>query len=90
MADHRAETTQSRYPWRATVRTLFAVVVALASLIPDLVAAGGLDPDAPAVARVLAVAAAITRIMALPSVEEFLRRFVPWLAASPRDDGPAA
>lgn len=33
--------------------------------------------------RILAVAAGITRVMALPQVERFLARFVPWLAAEP-------
>jgi len=86
MAKHRATTTQARHPWRATVRTVFALVVGLASLVPDVVAAGGFDPDAPAVVRVVAVAGAITRIMALPSVEAFLREFFPWLAAGTAED----
>jgi len=74
-----AMSTQVRHPWRATVRTGFAVAVALASLLPVVLVAGGLD-TAPAAGQVLAVAAAITRVMALPGVDEFLRRFVPWLA----------
>ena len=35
---------------------------------------------------VLAIAGAITRVLALPGVEQFLQRFLPWLAASARGD----
>lgn len=81
-------TTQSAHPWRATVRTVFAAVVALAAGAPLLYTAIFNDDPATAtggLAVVLAVAGAITRVMALPFVEDFLRRFVPWLAAG-RDD----
>ncbi|SFM72171.1 hypothetical protein SAMN05421671_3140 [Pimelobacter simplex] len=75
--------TQVRRPWRATARTLFAAVVALAAMLPLLVQASGLDDTWAPVAGALAIAGAITRIMALPVVEDFLARFVPWLAAEP-------
>lgn len=78
--------TQVRRPWRATIRTAFAVVVALAAMLPLLVDAAGLDQTLPPVAGALAIAGAITRILALPAVETFLARFVPWLAADPADD----
>lgn len=81
---HAATTSQTRHPWRATVRTAFAVVVALAAMTPALVEAAGLDETAAPVAGALAITAAITRILALPAVEAFLERFVPWLAAEPR------
>lgn len=77
--------TQTRHPWRATVRTIVAVAVAMAALLPLIVAASGVDETVPVVAVVLAVAGAITRVMALPQVDEFLARFVPWLAAAPED-----
>ena len=68
--------TQVRRPWRATLRTAFAALVALAAMAPVLVDAAGLDPSRlPWLAGVLA----------LPGVESWLRRFVPWLAA---DDNP--
>lgn len=77
--------TQVRRPWRSTVRTLFQALVALAVLFPILVETTGLDPeDAPWLAIPLAVAAALARVMALPQVEDFLRRFLPFLAAAPR------
>ncbi len=74
--------TQVRRPWRATLRTAFAALVALAAMAPVLVDAAGLDPSRlPWLAGVLAVCAAVTRVLALPGVEAWLRRFVPWLAA---------
>ena len=74
--------TQIRRPWRATLRSAFQGLVALAVMLPVLVTAAGLDPaKVPYLAGVLAVAAAITRIMALPQVDEFLARFLPFLSA---------
>ena len=72
--------TQVAHPWRATVRTVVQVTVALAALLPFIIEAVGLSTSLPFVAGVLAVAAAITRVAALPQVEAFLSRFVPWLA----------
>lgn len=74
--------TQTRRPWRTTVRTTFQVVMALASLLPVIAVAGDISTEH-GVAQVLLVCAAVTRIMALPAVDDFLRRFVPWLAAEP-------
>ncbi|WP_280445795.1 hypothetical protein [Nocardia brasiliensis] len=73
--------TQVVHPWQATVRTVFAVLVALASLIPVIAVAGGLD-TVPAVAQLIAVCGAVTRVLALPGVDDFLSRFLPFLAAS--------
>lgn len=74
--------TQVARPWRATVRTVFQGVVALAAILPVVLA--GL-PLGPAAAGALAIAGTITRIMAIPQVEEFLQKFVPFLAAKPQD-----
>ena len=77
--------TQVRRPWRATVRTVFQALLGLAVVLPFAVEASGLDPKAfPWLAGALAVAAAVTRVMALPAVNEWIRRFVPWLAADGR------
>lgn len=81
-------TTQSAHPWRATIRTIFAATVALLTLLPVIAATAGIEA-VPAVAQVLVVTGAVTRVLALPGVEGWLERFVPWLAASPaagRDD----
>lgn len=75
------EPTQVQRPWRATVRTIVQALIGLAVLVPVLVQALGLEHAAPWIAGVLAVSSAVTRVMALPAVEEWLRRFVPWLAA---------
>lgn len=83
-----APATQVRRPWRSTVRTLFQLIVGLAPMLPVIVQASGVEETAPAVAGALAISGGITRVMALPAVEAFLQRFVPWLAASPRPPAP--
>lgn len=74
--------TQTRHPWRATVRTTFAAVVALLSLLPTIALAAGVD-DVPLIAQVLVVAAAVTRVLAIPGVDAFLRQYLPFLASAP-------
>jgi hypothetical protein len=73
--------TQVARPWRATFRTVFQGLVALAAILPVVFA--GL-PLGPAAAGALAIAGAITRIMAIPQVEEFLQKYVSFLAAKPQ------
>lgn len=81
-----ADPTQVRRPWRSTARTVFQALVALAVLAPFVVQASGLDAEAlPWLAGFLAICAGITRVMALPQVEAFLRRFLPFLAAAPKE-----
>lgn len=82
-----APATQVRKPWRATVRTAVQVAVGLAPMLPAIVDAAGVDDTAAPVAGALAISAGVARVMALPGVEAFLQRFVPWLAASPRPQG---
>ncbi|WP_036391702.1 hypothetical protein [Micromonospora chokoriensis] len=79
-----AQPTQTRYPWRATVRTLFAAGVGALSLLPVAAATAGVD-TVPAVAQAVGVAGAITRVLALPGVDAWLRTYVPWLATAPAD-----
>ena len=69
--------TQVEHPWKATIRSVFQFLVALATLIPLIALGVYEDPDAsPAVVvQVLAVAAAITRVMAIPRVNDLLARF---------------
>lgn len=86
-AINAAPATQVRRPWRSTVRTLVQLALGLAPMLPLLVDAAGVDDTLPAVAGALAISGGITRVMALPQVEVFLQRFVPWLAASPRPAG---
>lgn len=74
--------TQVRRPWRSTARTIFQATVALAAMWGLIVQAAGL-PDWAWVGVSVAVAGGITRVMALPAVEAWLRRFLPFLAAAP-------
>ncbi len=76
------EPTQVDYPWRATARTVFQALVGLCALVPLIV---GTDvPAAGAVAVALTVSGALTRIMAIPEVNDWLDKFLPWLAAEGR------
>lgn len=93
MAKHAVVTTQSQHPWRATTRTILAVIIAVAAMAPVVYTAATMQsPELAtgAAAAALTIAAAITRIMALPVVEAFLQRFIPWLAAGARGDEPLA
>lgn len=76
------KSTQEQHPWRATARTIFAVVVSFAAMWPVVIEAADLHTTEWAVASI-AVSGAITRVMALPAVNEFLDRFLPFLAADP-------
>lgn len=80
--------TQVARPWRATLRTIFQALVGLAALAPLIAAAveeaTGYDIDGVRFGVLaLAASAAVTRVMALPGVEAWLRRFLPFLAAEP-------
>lgn len=79
--------SQTKYPWRATLRTVLQAVIALAVMTPALYTAvtNGDPAQAGGVAAVfLAVAAGITRVFQMPGVNAFLERFVPWLAPEPK------
>lgn len=78
-----AAPTQTRHPWRATVRTIVAVALPMLPLLPEIADVLGVA-TVPAVASVLAAAAAVTRVLAMPRVEALLRRYLPGLAAEPR------
>jgi hypothetical protein len=76
--------TQSRHPWRATVRTVFAAGVALLTLLPTIAVVGHVDTVA-WVTQVLVVTGAITRILAIPGMNAWLKEYLPGLSAVPRD-----
>lgn len=82
--------TQVKRPWTTTIRTVFQALISFAALAPLIAAAieeaTGYDLDGvPFVVTALLVCAGFTRVMALPAVEEFLRRFFPFLAADSSD-----
>lgn len=92
MGKHSALSTQSAHPWRATVRTIFAALIALAAMAgPVYTAATNQAPEAATgwAALGLAIAGAVTRILALPQVDAWLHRFAPWLATGADLDADA-
>lgn len=78
MGDHSAETTtQTRYPWRATLRTVVAFIGGAAAAAPVLyTAVTNHSPETATGAGLTAllVSAAITRLMANPFVNEWLTK----------------
>jgi hypothetical protein len=76
--------TQTRHPWRATARTVFALIVAAATLLPYVVT--GLHVDSTVIgAQILAVTGGITRVLAIPAVDVWLTDNLGGvLAAEPR------
>lgn len=75
--------TQTRHPWRATVRTVVAMAIGLLPVLPEIADVLGVAA-VPAVAAVLAAAAGVTRVLAMPRVDALLRKHLSWLAAEPR------
>jgi hypothetical protein len=69
--------TQVRHPWRATLRT----VVAALPLVPVVVHELGLE-SVPWVVSAVVVIGGVTRVLAMPAVDGWLRRYLPWLAAA--------
>jgi hypothetical protein len=86
MADHRS-TSQTKYPWRATARTVLEFIVGAAVAAPVLYTAITNQSPEQAVGAgliALSVSAAITRVMALPFVNEWLTRL--GLGAEPKEN----
>ena len=82
-----AVTTQGRHPWRATLRTVVAALIALAVVLPQILTEAGLHETAYG-AQAIAVIATVTRVLAIPGVDEWLRQWLPWLASAPRSEVP--
>ena len=76
--------TQEAFPVRATIRTIFQAALGFLVLVPVLVEASGVPEHTAGVAGALAVSAAVTRIMAIPGVNLWLAKYVPFLAAEPK------
>lgn len=78
--------SQVKHPWRATVRTAFQGIVGAAAMAPLVYQqATHHDPAAATgyAALGLGIAGALTRVMAIPGVEAFLQKYVPFLATTP-------
>lgn len=87
MGDHvatKSTSTQTQYPWRATVRTVFAAVVAFSAMYPLIVATLGLDANIEWVGTSILVTGYITKVMAMPKVDQFIRDYLPLLAPEPK------
>jgi hypothetical protein len=83
--------TQVRRPWRTVVRSVFQGLVGAAAIAPFVYqAAAGEDPARATglLGLALGIAAGLTRVMALPAVNAFLAKYVPFLAAEPKPAPP--
>ena len=79
--------TQIRRPWRAVARTVFQALVSASAMAPLVYQAATNDDPAAATGAVgvgLVVAGGVTRVMAIPGVNAWLERFVPFLAPDPQ------
>lgn len=77
--------TQVNHPWRAVVRTIFQLVIALAVAAPTIyfaVTQASPEMATGAAATVLTVAGAIVRVMNTPTVNRLIDQFIPWLSAN--------
>lgn len=82
------EPTQVVHSWRTVTRTLFQALIAMAVLSPLLINAVNNKDTSTATgfaAGVLIVSGAITRVMAIPGVNQFIEKYLPFLAARPVD-----
>lgn len=80
-----AQPSQVVHPWRATIRTTVATVVALVAVIAPH--ASAIDwSDTSTYGLAVAVTALATRVLADPRVEAVLRRRAPWIAADPHPE----
>lgn len=80
--------TVTRYPWRATLRTVIVAAVGLLPVLPDIARAAHIE-TVPVVVSVLAVTAAVQRIISTPSVEAWLQKTFPHTASVPPHDPQA-
>lgn len=80
MSEHVA--TQSKYPWRATLRTCVAFIVGLAASWGLVIGALDVDPGLEWVTVSIAIASGITRLMAVPFVNQWLTKL--GLGAEPK------
>jgi hypothetical protein len=76
-----AAPSQVRHPWRATIRTGLALVLGVASTVPDVVSTLHLDGTVIG-GQAVAVVLGATRVMALPKVNQLLTQL--GLGAEPK------
>jgi hypothetical protein len=76
--------TQTRHPWRATVRTVFAFLGSLALVLPVVASQETSVGRLPYMSALVAIAGVITRVLAIPAVDSFLKTYLPFLSAEPK------
>lgn len=76
--------TQTRHPWKATLRTALAGIIGAATVIPEIIAVA--HPSSGELAAIggqaVAVSALITRIIAIPRINALLTKI--GLGAEPK------
>lgn len=78
--------TQTKHPWRATLRTTVAGLIGLAAILPEIDDTVHLSKTWPWFAGIIGVAALVTRILAIPGMEAWIRqnKLTGWLSAAPK------
>lgn len=77
--------TQTRYPWRATLRTVAAATLALITVLPFVFDALGVS-SLPWAAAFLGVIGTVTRVLAIPAVNDWLHKWAPILLPEPKPE----
>jgi hypothetical protein len=73
--------TQTKHPWRATVRTWLAAVVGLLPFLPTIAHEFGME-GVGWVAAGLGIVGGVTRLLAVPGINGWLQRYASVFAAS--------
>lgn len=88
-----AQATQSKHPWQAVARTIFAALVgaaAMAAPIYEAITQGSAAAATGWAAIALGICGAITRVLALPGVDAWLAAYLPWLSTGHHTEQPPA
>lgn len=87
MGQHSAPelSTQSRYPWRATLRTVVAFLIAILPYVAAALSDASAEAQGGAAIAALPIIMAITRFLARPEVDALLKQYLPPLATTPKE-----
>lgn len=77
--------SQVSYPWRATLRTAAAATVAALPLVAVVLTDLHLHATVWG-GWLIGATTGMTRVMAIPQVDGWIRRWVPWLSPQPPPD----
>lgn len=83
--------TQTRHPWRATVRTVIIATIGAIPIIAELTngLAATYGEAIPLLAQSAIITAIISRVLTTPAAEEWLARYIPSLAAEDYSKSPS-